>query len=75
MLSLQPKIGVWLALTALALQLALSFGRAHFFRSEQFPLWRPRSTGTIAKVGKIPAQEPARFERRVFCGLRLHSAR
>ena len=58
MLSFRPKIGVWLALTALALQLALSFGHAHLFQANSYHS-NAAVTGTIAKFGKIPAQEPA----------------
>ena len=53
-----PKIGVRLALTALALQLALSFGHVHFFGACSSHCGTA-VTVTIAKASKIPAQEPA----------------
>lgn len=58
MLSFPPKIGVWLAITALALQLALSFGHVHFFEACSSHCGTA-VTGTIAKANKVPAQEPA----------------
>jgi hypothetical protein len=58
MLSFRLKIGVWLALTALTLQPALSFGHVHFFGVCNSHCGTA-VTGTIAKVSKIPAQEPA----------------
>ena len=58
MLSVRPKIGVWLALTALAFQLALSSGHVHFFGACSSHCGTA-GTVTIAKVSKIPAREPA----------------
>jgi hypothetical protein len=58
MLSIRQKIGVWLALTALALQLGLSFGHVHIFGAYN-SRYGTAVADTIAKVSKIPAQAPA----------------
>ena len=58
MLSIRRKIGVWLALTALALQLGLSFGHMHIFGACNSRCGTA-VTGPIAKVSKIPVQAPA----------------
>jgi hypothetical protein len=57
MLSIRHKIGVWLALTALALQLGLSFGHVHIFGACNSRCGTA-VTGTIAKISKIPVQAP-----------------
>src|SRR5215813_8365650 len=61
MLSFRPKIGVWSALMALTLQLALSFGHVHFNGAANSHCGTA-ITGTIAnvaQVSKIPPPVPA----------------
>ena len=74
MLWVRPKIGVWLALTALALQLALAFGHVHFFGACSSYCVTAVSV-TIAKVSKIPAQEPADSNNGYCAVLWVHSTR
>jgi hypothetical protein len=58
MVSFQPKIGSWLALAALALQLALSFTHVHVPRVYGLLHGEP-VTGASATIDKLPTPEPA----------------
>jgi hypothetical protein len=51
MLSFRLKIGVWLALTALTLQPALSFGHVHFFEFA-IPTVGPRLPARLPRLAK-----------------------
>jgi hypothetical protein len=58
MVSFRSKIGSWLALTALALQLMLSSAHVHLtiLHSAEY---RTAITGTTVKTYKLPTPEPA----------------
>jgi hypothetical protein len=58
MVSFQSKIGTWLALTALALQLVLSFAHVHFAGAFS-PLGGAVISGATIETYKLPIPEPA----------------
>ena len=58
MVSFQPKIGSWLALAALALQLVLSFAHVHLSGVYGLHLGTAVSAAS-ATIDKLPTPEPA----------------